>query len=213
MNKKKKIVLIITVICLIISIIGIITMTIDENKEEKFVSSFVYNTELEHGSYIFHKPIEGNITDDPDYNKVVPYIYYTNNNVTVCITDEDYEKYGPAVVLFGKYFDALKSGDTETFLSLFSDRYFENNYKWENIYPQRIYDIKVEYLFEKDLVDELYGNVTKYVFKTKYMIMKNDGSFRNDIDSDSCRPLYLEIVYDDGEYFIDAVGTDYNLPQ
>ncbi len=213
MKTKKRIVLIVCVLLVIIAAVGAIYMYFNETEPEEFVASFVYNSDYTPPSHIFYTPENVDIFTDPDYIKVVPYIYYTNNSLTVCITDEDYSSYGPMMELFGKYFDALKLGDTSLFNSLHSERYFKNNYKWEEIAPQRIYDIHIEYLFEKDMTDELYGEVTKYVYKTNYMIMKNDGTFRSDIGSDASRPLYLEIVYRNGNLFIDACGDSCNYPE
>ncbi len=212
MTKKKRIVLIISILFIVIALIGSVYMYFEKGEQPEFVASFVYNSEYAPPSYIFYTPDEADIYADPDYLKVVPYIYYTDTSVTVCITDEDYSSYGPVMELFGKYFDSLKSGNASLFTSLHSKRYFDNNYKWEYIAPQKLYDINVEYLFEKDMSDELYGDVTKYVYKTNYKIMKNNGTFRSDIPSDASRPLYLELVYKNGELFIDACGDSYNIP-
>lgn len=217
MNKKKRIVLIITIIFLLIAAVGAVVLALDskEVKEDVFVSSFVYKTEFDPPSYAFYEPVYGtDIFEDPDYQTVVPYIYYTIGSTTRCITDGNYSSYGAVVEFFGDFFDALKKGDNEAFNSLHSERYFANNRKCEALAPQRLYNINIEYLFEKDMTDPDYGEVTKYVYKTSYMIMKNDGTFRSDIGSDASRALYLELVEDaNGRIFVDACGDAYNLPE
>lgn len=217
MNRKKRIVLIVTVIFLLIAAVGALVLALDndEVEEEVFVSSFVYKTDFDPPSYVFYEPEYGiDIFEDPDYQAVVPYIYYTLGSTTRCITNENYSPYGEVVEFFGDYFDALKEGDNEAFNSFHSERYFANNRKCEALAPQRLYNINIEYLFEKDMTDPDYGKVTKYVYKTSYMIMKNDGTFRSDIGSDASRALYLELVEDaNGNIFVDACGDAYELPQ
>ena len=95
-----------------------------------------------------------------------------------------------------------------------SQRYFAHNREYIDIAPQRLYDITIEYIFEKDMTDPDYGEVTKYVYEVSYKIMKNDGTFRNDLGSDGSRPLSLEIVEtSDTSIFVDACGDEYNMPE
>ena len=215
MTKKKKIVLIIVILMLITTVWGIFYISNDDGEtDEVFISSFVYDFEVDHPSYIFYSPdYNADITKDEDYLKQTPYVYYSNGGVTECITEENYSDYGPLVEFFGRYFDALKAGDTETYLSLHSDRYFTNNFKPYQIAPQRLYNIKIELIASARVDDPAYGNVEKAIVETTYMIMKNDGTFRSDIGSDSSRKQYLEIVYDDNDIFIDAMGYSFKYPK
>ena len=215
MDKKKKTVLIFVIAFVVIAIVGAIVLALTKEEEKAFVSSFVYNSDYEPKSYIFYEPDQNaDIYADPDYQAVVSHLYYERDGIKTCITDGNYEKYGKPVIFFSKYFDALKAGNTEAFNSLHSQRYFENNRECTDIAPQRLYDITLTYLFERDMADEIYGEVTKYVFETKYMIMKNDGTFRSDIGSDASRKLYLEVIEtQSGDFFVDACGDKYNLPQ
>lgn len=216
MNKKQKTLLTIIVIILAIAVIGFIILNI-QNKSDKItpVTSFVYNEETDIVSRHFNSPdYEADIFEDEDYLGVTSWINYTRGSVTIGLYDEDYEAYDKNLVLFDKYFDALKTGDLDTFLSLHSDRYFENNWKWLTLAPQRIYDIYVEYIFDADVNDPEYGQVTKHVYKVSYKIMKNDGTFRNDVGSDASKPVYLEIVEEsNGNVFFDACGNSFKYPE
>ncbi len=214
MNRKKRIVLAFMTVFVLIAIVGVIVLSLTEKPEDVFVSSFVYSSDYKPGSFIFYEPEYGiNVFDDPDYSDVVPYLYYERDGVRVCITDENYARYGATIEFFGRYFDALKAGDTEEFNSLHSQRYFENNRQCTSIAPQRLYDIILVYKFEKDMTDPDYGNVTKYVYEANYKIMKNDGTFRSDIGSDASRKLYLEVVEKGNDIFVDACGDNYNMPE
>ncbi len=213
MTKKKKAVLTAVILMLIITVVGIIYLSNESTDDPEFISSFVYEYTVDHPSYIFYTPdYNADITKDEDYLKQVPYVYYTNGGITECITEENYSDYGPLVEFFGKYFDSLKAGDTETYISLHSDRYFANNFKPYQIAPQRLYNIRIELIASAMVNDPLYGNVEKAIVETSYMIMKNDGTFRTDIGSDSSRKQYLEVVYDDESIFIDAVGYSFKYP-
>ncbi len=213
MTKKKTIMLFIIIAMLIITVIGIVCMNEDDNTQQEFISSYVYEYEVEHPSYIFYTPdYSADITQDEDYLKQIPYIYYTSGGITECITDENYSDYGPLVEFFGKYFDSLKSGDTDTYMSLHSDRYFSNNFKPYQISPQRLYNINIELIATAITDDPDYGEVEKAIIKTSYMIMKNDGTFRNDIGSDASRIQYLEVVHKNNDIFIDAKGYAFKYP-
>lgn len=213
MTKKKIIVLSVMIAMLIITFIGIIFMSNDDSSQTDFISSYVYDYEIEHPSYIFYTPdYSADITKDNDYLKQVPYIYYTNGGLTECITDENYSDYGPIVEFFGAYFDSLKSGDTDAYISLHTERYFNYNYKPYQIAPQRLYNINIELIATAITDDPLYGEVEKAIVKTSYMIMKNDGTFRNDIGSDASRPQYLEVVNIGRDIFIDAKGYSFRYP-
>ena len=213
MTKKKITVLSVMIVMLIITFIGIIFMNDDTPAQENFISSYVYDYEVEHPSYIFYTPdYDADITKDKDYLKQVPYIYYTSGGLTECITDENYSDYGPIVEFFGTYFDSLKSGDTDTYISLHTERYFANNYKPYQVAPQRLYNINIELIATAITNDPLYGEVEKAIVKTSYMIMKNDGTFRNDIGSDASRVQYLEVVNIGQDIFIDAKGYSFKYP-
>lgn len=213
MKKKQKIALVAIILMLVITIAGVVYLQNDKPDEMAFISSFVYDYDVEHPSYVFYTPdYDADIMSDEDYLKQVPYVYYTSGGMTECITEENYSEYGPLVEFFGEYFDSLKAGDTDTYISLHSDRFFENNYKPYQIAPQRLYNIRIELIASARVDDPEYGNVEKAIVETSYMIMKNDGTFRSDIGSDSSRKQYLEIVYDDNNVFIDAVGYSFKYP-
>ena len=64
-----------------------------------------------------------------------------------------------------------------------------------------LYNIRVEKLWE-ELEDD---TITRYAFDVTYMIHRNDGTFRNDLDSDSSKTLYFELVEENGTVQIDRV--------
>ena len=64
-----------------------------------------------------------------------------------------------------------------------------------------LYNLNVTKLWEKVESD----TVTRYAFDVTYMIHRNDGTFRNDIDSDSSKTLYFELIEENGVVKIDRI--------
>ena len=146
-------------------------------------------------SYTFY-PTDYNldVTADEVYMGLDRYVYFKNGNETIAITDGDYAAYNPAVEFFGTYFETVIAGDAETYNTFFSDLYYETNKPYVQFAPQMLYDIRIEMLSNDPQND---GTVL-YAFNVEYKIHRNDGTFRNDIDSDASKKLYFEL-YEDKE--------------
>jgi len=146
-------------------------------------------------SYTFY-PTDYNldVTADEVYMGLDRYVYFKNGNETIAITDGDYAAYNPAVEFFGTYFETVIAGDAETYNTFFSDLYYETNKPYVQFAPQMLYDIRIEMLSNDPQND---GTVL-YAFNVEYKIHRNDGTFRNDIDSDAAKKLYFEL-YEDKE--------------
>ena len=129
------------------------------------------------------------------------YLYYTNGPETIAVTDGDYAQYGATVAFFGQYFETVIAGDTDTYNTYFTEHYYETNAPHERFAPQMLYNLNVTKLWE-ELEDD---TVTRYAFDVTYMIHRNDGTFRNDIDSDSSKTLYFELVEENDVVKIDRI--------
>lgn len=137
-----------------------------------------------------------------DQNRSITYI---DGGVSVTITDGVYDGYGICVDFMALYFEALMQGNAEALCGFYADEYFASNYRWDEITMQRVYDIKLERITSFDS-----ANSTAYVYKVSYKIMKNDGTFRNDVKSDAERPEFYTIVDDGREIKITDVSYSYN---
>lgn len=200
--RKKKMLIAI----LIVSALGAVSWVLLENpqlfekKEEKKAAS-MYSDTIK--SYIFY-PSNYNldVTTDEVYMGLNRYVYYKNGGETFAVTDGNYLQYGKAVDFFGTYFDTVIAGDWETYNTYFTDHYYESNEPYKLFAPQMLYDILIEQLSQTENKD---GTVV-YTFNVSYKIHRNDGTFRNDIDSDSKKPLYYELIQDtDGTVKIDRI--------
>lgn len=142
------------------------------------------------------------VTADEEYMGLDRYVHYKTGSETFTITDGNYSAYNGAVVFFGQYFETVIAGDADTYNTYFSDLYYETNAPHERFAPQMLYDIQIEMLSQ----DPQNDGSTLYAFDVAYKIHRNDGTFRNDIDSDASKKLYFELYEDkDGTVKIDRI--------
>lgn len=147
-----------------------------------------------------------NIFEDEEYMGLNRYLSYTKGSDTYTITDDDYSRYDITVGFFAEYFDSVINGEYETYNNYFTEEYFEENSNKTRFTPQKLYDINVKFK-STSTVD----GTTSYIYYVTYKIFENNGTFRNDIESDSERMLVYELyVYDDDTVLINYIGR--NIP-
>ena len=200
-TKKKKMLIAI----LAVTVLGGVSWVLTENpqlfrKEEQEPTS-MYSDEIK--TFLFY-PIDHDldINADPVYRELDRYVYYKNGPETFAITDDDYARHGPAVAFFGMYFKTVIRGSTKTYNTYFTENYYKTNKPYDDFPPQMLYDILIEQLSMTENEDK----TVTYAFNVSYKIHKNTGTFRNDIDSDSSKVLYYELIEDrDGRVLIDRI--------
>lgn len=140
---------------------------------------------------------------DEEYMQKDHSIAYKNGPDTYYITDGDFSSYGATVKFFGRYFDTVINGRYKEYDAYFTDFYFENQKNKERFTPQKLYDIKIE------LIGSTTDNdVTTYNYYVEFKIVKNNGTFRNDIGSNSSRRIIYELCeYSDGTVLINYIGA------
>lgn len=191
----------------VVSLLGVVSFVLLENpqifeiKHDTDKVTSMYSDKLY--SYNFY-PTDYDLdpTQDERYMQYDRYVYYKNGAVSQAILEGEEDDYGPAVKFFTEYFATVIAGDTDTYNTYFTDHYYEDNEPHVRFAPQMLYNIEVEQLSEASSDD---GTV-RWTFNVKYMIHRNDGTFRNDLDSDSSKTLYFELVGNaDGEVKIDYI--------
>lgn len=167
-------------------------------------------------NYKFYEPdYEYNILEDTEYLDKNRYIEYTEGAVSVTIADGNFKMFGKPLEFFDEYFNTAVNGDHNKYNTFFTESYYKENKidkAYESFTMQRIYNINVEILQQSMLeTADNYGNMI-YLFKVSYMIMKNDGTFRNDMGSDGAVPLLFEIIYNynDDRCYINNISR-YNI--
>lgn len=155
------------------------------------------------GEEYFHTPDwNENIFDNQEYLSKDRSIYYTSNNVTLLLEDDDdFESAGQIALFFREYFDAVINGDHEKYNSLLTELYKKEYGEKKPFTMQKIYDIEVIDLNCVNYINEGKANqITVYEFDVAYRIMENNGTFKNNITSDDKRPLrYFLYRYTSGE--------------
>lgn len=200
--KKKKMLIAI----IVISLLAVISYVLLENpqifeKQEKQKITSMYSDKLY--SYNFY-PTDYNldITKDEVYMDLDRSVHYKVGNLSVLVLREEVDDYNDAVRFFYDYFDTIMAGDAETYNTYFTDRYYEYYEPYSRFAPQMIYAIEVEQLSETANED----GTTSWTFDVTYKIHRNDGTFRNDLDSDASKTLYYELIADrDGNVLIDYI--------
>ncbi len=143
-----------------------------------------------------------NIFEDEEYLKKDRSIYYTSNNVTLRLDDDgDFNSAGPIALFFREYFNAVINGDHEKYNSLLTDLYKEEYGEKAPFTMQKIYEIEIIDLNCVNYLNDGKPNqIIVYEFDVEYRIMENNGTYRNNLTSDSKRPLrYFLYRYASGE--------------
>lgn len=166
------------------------------------------------GSFPFYEAdFEENIYEDADYmNKERAMRYTSDSGMSVLISDEKYSDYGDGddTLFFAKYFKSIIDGDAEKYRAFHTARFlgdmskeFDFRTSEDALFtPQKLYNIEVEKIGSAKEADVLY----RY-YIVRYLIHKNNGTFRNDDMLDrSYTPLVITLVTPDkGESLIDSV--------
>lgn len=164
-------------------------------------------------SYSFYAAdYDENIFEDEDYmdkNRMLAYVYENNTFYVEIDPDGNYSSYDSTVEFFVRYFYAVMNGEYETYPEFFTDECIENypSIIKERFTMQKLYDMVITYNSTSTATDADGNSVTAYYYYVDYKIYQNNGTFRNDIESDKTRTLIVELyVYSDGTILINYMG-------
>ncbi len=159
----------------------------------------------------FYEPdYDADILSDSDYlaeNRTLRYVIPASTGSMSLVLDEyDIADLTEGQRFFVRYFEALISGDTDTYHTFFSPEYIESpgfeTHPTDRVFPaQRIYDVTVTELGRTDPTDASYtynGKSAVFgVYEVRYKILKNDGELRYDLPENGENPLIFELVTTD----------------
>lgn len=144
------------------------------------------------------------IYEDKDYTDLIAgeFIKYDgqNNEGIVGITPENVQSKGEEVVFLVDMIYDIIEGDVDSYNSRFSAEYYSTNVPMEKFTKQKIYDVNITYAQAENTT----GKGTMYCIE--YKILKNNGTFRNDILEGS-KKQYIILVKDAGEIKINSLVT------
>lgn len=198
---KKKSIIIISLLGILLIVLALLN-TIDF---DKIIDDIFHKQSEPQFNYFFYTPdYETDILKDPEYLELDRTISYTEGAVKYNAIDLNNYNGTPIIA---EYINAMINGDAEAYGALFTEEYKSNskNKIPERFPQQRVYGVSVirigePYTYKSSDLDGKYTGIKRYVYNVSYLIQYNTGTVRNDIDSESMRPLTIEVFeYPDGD--------------
>ena len=140
-----------------------------------------------------------NIFQNKAYMSFQRDLIFSTGGVDQVFTMDEYETVDAECQFFLKYFETVINGNFEKYPDFFYEGSLKDDPKFT---MQMIYDPYAK--FHSTSVDMVDGNEVELLnFQVHYKIFKNNGTFRNDIPSNTAIPqIYQLIKVDDGSYKI-----------
>ncbi len=161
-------------------------------------------TDFGHNYAFFNENYEENIFEDENYLALNHSVLYKKGAVTISLDLSEKQEFDAPLIFLLDYIDVVKNGKYQQYDAFFSNLYFTEYSNPEKFTMQKIYDVSIENISEekKETETNIY---TEYVYSLEYKIMQNNGTFRNDIGSDSIRTQYFLITNREGDLLIDNI--------
>ncbi len=203
-NKKKhnKIMLKKIMVCVCAAVIlSAVAMGVMVLAESEWLVGVEY---ISSDDYFIPHPFEDynyDIMQDAGYRRLLaeePFITLSDvrSGFSQTIDPEEYDTQSEAVSMLIDLVLCIQSGDHEGYYDHFTDAYRtaeleRNEFAEHSFTMQQIYNVVITKVQEQE--NEHSGTST-YIYRLKYKIHKNNGTFRNDLGSDSWREQELMIV-------------------
>lgn len=152
--------------------------------------------------YFYEPDYETDIFTLPDYLELDRSVKYApDSSETHKIANGNYAlEYNDGLNVLGEYLNAVIAGDHEAVNALLTDKCLEN-VKYERFPPQKLFSIKI-----RNIKEEKGNAYDKYYFAVSYLIYRNDGLFRDNVDGEKGVVQGFEIfVYANGAGRINAI--------
>lgn len=138
--------------------------------------------------------------DIMEYEKYIEYhdinIYYKKDGIKESVNDENAGNYGEAFSVVYNVMLAIRDGNSD----LYNLYMGSSELKKSDFTQQQIYDITIT--FQPGYTDDEKVSYDKSVFKVEYKIHENNGTYRNNIESDASRPIYFIVDNSSGEMLV-----------
>jgi hypothetical protein len=197
-QKKKKIIKIALIFSAVIVVLSAIFSLIDPEKMVGAMFGDKPSGEQERDIYFYPVEDSEDIFADEEYLQYDRrlFLHEPNTGSTYSIEDSDLVTAEDDIIFFYNYFETVIRGDSRLYREFFSSGYLAENELPDDFTMQMIYDIKVTPLGDR---------VTDLSYKVEYMILRNNGTFRDDVGSDAIIPLRFELILEDGALRIDSI--------
>lgn len=196
-KNKKRIIMVIAIllaICVVSGVLLYFEPWLELNKKEPIG---MYGSMKSYSHY--PADYELDVTTVAPYMELDRNIYYGNGSEEYVI------KFDPDNTVdqnfFIRYIEIVISGNYEAYNKLFTENYYKTYDPYVRFTPQMLYDIHIQKIGE-----QYKDGKTLYKYNVSYKIYNNTGTFRNDIGSDGSKPLYFEVINDNGTLKIDHIN-------
>ncbi|MBR6411195.1 MAG: hypothetical protein IKS35_07415 [Clostridia bacterium] len=151
--------------------------------------------------YFYPADYEEDISQDQVYMGLDRSVYYTipNMGTTESLDNENLPQHDGYVNFLYQMIQFIISGDRDGYQSCLSQNCLSEMKISEipEFTAQKLYNIEItEYRTDEE---------NSRVYILEYMIYRNNGTFRQDIGSNSSRKQYLTVILTDGTYKIDSI--------
>lgn len=142
-----------------------------------------------------------------EYLKFDRNIYYHDKNTGVLesVDESNSNYYGEGFKIAFDIVSAIMHGDVDKYNSLVAESEQRDEFT-----QQQLYDIKITKEGEESITTEN-GVCVRYRIKVEYKIHENNGTYRNNIESDASRPQYYIIDNLSGELILTDVEEKYYI--
>ena len=169
--------------------------------ERGLISKLISKDEDDRGDDVFlYKPdYDYDILSDKEYLDLDRYIWFSDDGFSyvALVNDTAFKEAGSVAIFFGEYFDSIINGDYEKYNSFFSESYIDDKGLKEKFTMQMLYNIKVFKVRQYTVDEGTAEQSTVYEYEVSYAIKYNNGTFRDDIESDVTRPQIYQLVEND----------------
>lgn len=196
MQKRKKIVKIALIVCAVIVLLYLVTLALNP---DEFVDKLFHGNEGNEIEEIEFYPVDEDldIFEDRDYkeydNRV--FFYDPDSGATYSVEKEELAQFDADIRFFYEYFQTIIMGNSEVYAD-----YFVSDYEGDlpgDFTMQMIYDIRIQ-PYDSEQTEE-------HTYIVEYRILKNNGTFRNDIGSKVSRAQLYTLREVGGEYLIQTI--------
>ena len=182
-NSKKKLIIIISCALCLILILSVLIFVLSNKEDEGNERETFPPLSL---SQLYETKEEG--FDIMEYDKYLirnrlVMLYDIQSGVTVSIDDVTYKNHGDGVTLMYEMIDAIIAGDSDAYNSMVTEEVGH----YDSFTQQQLYDIRIT-KESQTVKEDQNGSYTEYVFTLEYKIQENNGTYKNNLLSDTSRP-------------------------
>lgn len=176
-----------------------------------FDSEWIKTVTFSDNSNRIFSPVDSSydIMSDPEYLSLSlrpddQILFETSDGRKTSYRKSEYGSNGPAMQLITDMLMAVQKGDGSKYESLFSENYKSVSEIKKLVSSHQIYDVVITEV--RSFADEK-TDKQAYIYDLQYKIRMNNGTFRDDITSDSSKTQRISMRYEGNELKIEGVET------